>query len=258
MKNYALVTGATSGIGYEFAKLCAKDGYNLIIVARNQTKLNEIKTEFEKQFKISVLLIEKDLSKPGAAAELYKFLIENKIELKVLINNAGFGLFGKYYETDSAKESEMIQLNIVALTELTKLIVKEMVKQKSGYILNVASVAGFQPGPLMSVYYATKAYVLSFSQAIACELKDKGVVVSVLCPGATESNFFNAASMEESKLVKGKKLPTSKEVAEYGYKSLFEQKTVAVHGFQNKFLVFMGRLLPRKLLANIVNKIQEK
>jgi short-subunit dehydrogenase len=154
-----------------------------------------------------------------------------------LINNAGFGDFGMFLETDWNKEAQMIQLNITALTQLTKLYLKEMVKRGSGKIMNVASTAAFQSGPTMAVYYATKAYVLSFSEAIDNEVRDKGVTVTALCPGATESGFQAAAAMEESNLVKGRKLPTSKEVAEYGYESMMKGRTVAIDGFMKKIIL---------------------
>ena len=246
----ALITGASNGIGLELAKVHASKGDHLVLVARSKSKLEALKTELENQFKIKVLIIEKDLSAPNAAKEVYEQTSKANIQIDYLINNAGFGDFGMFYETDWNKESEMIQLNITTLTHFTKLYLQDMVKRKSGKIMNVASTAAFQSGPTMAVYYATKAYVLSFSEAIDNEVRDKGVTVTTLCPGATESGFQAAAAMEESALVKGKKLPTSKEVAEYGYKAMMQGKTVAIHGFMNAVMANAVRFLPRRVCSH--------
>ncbi len=205
----ALITGASNGIGLELARIHASKGDNLVLVARNITRLNQLKLELENKFKISVLVIEKDLSKTNSANEVFNETSEKRIQIDYLINNAGFGDFGMFADSDLDKQLQMINLNIIALTSLTRLYLPEMTKRRSGKIMNVASTAAFQPGPTMAVYYATKAYVLHFSEAIANELKGSGVTVTVLCPGATESGFQAAADMQESKLVKGKKLPTS-------------------------------------------------
>jgi short-subunit dehydrogenase len=225
----ALITGASNGIGLELAKVHASKGDNLVLVARNKSKLDELKKELEKQYKITVYTIGKDLSAQNAAQEVYEETTKQNIQVDYLINNAGFGDFGMFVETDWNKELQMINLNITTLTQFTKLYLQDMVKHRSGKIMNVASTAAFQSGPTMAVYYATKAYVLSFSEAIDNEVSDKGVTVTTLCPGATESGFQAAAAMEESNLVKGKKLPTSKEVAEYGYNAMMKGKTVAIH-----------------------------
>jgi len=254
----ALITGASNGIGLELAKVHASKGDHLVLVARSKSKLEALKTELENQFKIKVLIIEKDLSAPNAAKEVYEQTSKANIQVDYLINNAGFGDFGMFYETDWNKESEMIQLNITTLTHFTKLYLQDMVKRKSGKIMNVASTAAFQSGPTMAVYYATKAYVLSFSEAIDNEVHDKGVTVTILCPGATESGFQAAAAMEESALVKGKKLPTSKEVAEYGYKAMMQGKTVASHGFMNAVMANAVRFLPRAMVVKTTRKIQDK
>ncbi|MES2589446.1 MAG: SDR family oxidoreductase [Bacteroidota bacterium] len=254
----ALITGASNGIGLELAKIHASKGGNLVLVARNKQKLDELKLELEEKHKIQVYVIEKDLSLLNAAKEVYEETKAQNIKIDFLINNAGFGDFGFFYETDWQKESQMINLNITALTEFTKLYLQDMIKNKSGKIMNVASTAAFQPGPTMAVYYATKAYVLSFSEAINNELEDKGITVTALCPGATESGFQDAAAMNESKLVKGKKLPSSKEVAEFGYQAMLNGKTVAIHGFLNKFLVNLVRFLPRKMVVKATRKVQDK
>ncbi len=254
----ALITGASNGIGLELAKVHASKGGNLVLVARNKAKLDELKAELEKQYKVSVYTIGKDLSAPQAAQEVYDETTKQNIKIDYLINNAGFGDFGMFVETDWNKELQMINLNITTLTHFTKLYLKDMVNRRSGKIMNVASTAAFQSGPTMAVYYATKAFVLSFSEAVDNEVSDKGVTVTTLCPGATESGFQAVAAMEESALVKGKKLPTSKEVAEYGYKAMMKGKTVAIHGFMNYLMANSVRFTPRALVVKITRKIQDK
>lgn len=254
----ALITGASNGIGLELAKVHASKGGDLVLVARNKSKLDELKIVLEKQYRIKVYTIGKDLSAFNAAQEVYDETIQQKIQIDYLINNAGFGDFGMFVETDWNKELQMINLNITTLTQFTKLYLQDMVKRRSGKIMNVASTAAFQSGPTMAVYYATKAYVLSFSEAVDNEVSDKGITVTTLCPGATESGFQAVAAMEESNLVKGKKLPTSKEVAEYGYKAMMKGKTVAIHGFMNWIMANSVRFTPRALVVKITRKIQDK
>jgi uncharacterized protein len=254
----ALITGASNGIGLELAKIHASKGGNLVLVARNKSKLDDLKLELENQYKVSVYTIGKDLSLANAAQEVYDETSQQKIQVDYLINNAGFGDFGMFVETDWNKELQMINLNITTLTQFTKLYLQDMVARKSGRIMNVASTAAFQSGPTMAVYYATKAYVLSFSEAIDNEVSDKGVTVTSLCPGATESGFQAAAAMEESALVKGKKLPTSLEVAEYGYKSMLAGKTVAIHGLMNYIMANSVRFTPRAIVVKLTRKLQDK
>jgi len=254
----ALITGASNGIGLELAKIHASKGGNLVLVARNKSKLDELKKELENQYKVSVYIIGKDLSVFNSAQEVYDETNKQNIKIDYLINNAGFGDFGMFLDSDWNKELQMINLNITTLTQFTKLYLRDMVKHRSGKIMNVASTAAFQPGPIMAVYFATKAYVLSFSEAVNNEVSDKGVTVTTLCPGATESGFQAAASMEESNLVKGRKLPTSKEVAEYGYAAMLKGKTVAIHGLMNWILANSVRFTPRALVVKITRKIQDK
>ncbi len=252
----ALITGASSGLGLELAKIHASKGGNLVLVARNKIKLDELKSEFEKEFNISVLTIEKDLSLINSVKEVYDEVKKLDIEIDYLINNAGFGDFGFFSETDWNKELQMINLNITALTLFTKLFVKDMLKRKSGKIMNVASTAAFQSGPTMSVYFATKAYVLSFSEAVNNEVKDFGVTITTLCPGPTVSGFKSAASMDNSALFNNKNLPSSKVVAEYAYKSMLNGKTVAIHGFMNKIMANSVRFFPRAWVVKITRKLQ--
>jgi short-subunit dehydrogenase len=258
MKNTALITGASNGIGLELAKVHASKGGDLVLVARNKTKLDELKAELESQFKVSVYTIGKDLSANNSAQEVYDETTKQNIQIDYLINNAGFGDFGIFAETEWNKELQMINLNITTLTQFTKLYLQDMVKRKSGKIMNVASTAAFQSGPTMAVYYATKSYVLHFSEAVDNEVRDKGVTVTTLCPGPTESGFQAAAAMEESNLVKGKKLPTAKEVAEYGYSSMMKGKTVAIHGMMNWIMANSVRFTPRALVVKLTRKIQDK
>jgi short-subunit dehydrogenase len=257
-KETALISGASSGIGYELARIMGASGHDLVLVARSTSRLMEIKKELETKFKILVHVIGKDLSLEHAPAEIAAELSAQNMTIDILVNNAGFGGFGEFWESDWKKEKEMIDLNIRSLTEMTKLFLPGMVKRKNGKVMNLGSTASFQPGPLMAVYYASKAYVLSFSEAIAEELRGTGVTVTCLCPGPTTSGFQAAASIEDSKLVKGKKLPSSKQVAEYGYKAMMKGKVVAIEGFMNRGLAGSVRFSPRWMVRRTVKKMQEK
>lgn len=254
----ALITGASNGIGLELATIHAAKGGDLVLVARSASRLEELKSKLEKQYKIQVHTIVKDLSAENAAKEVYDETTSRKIQIDYLINNAGFGDFGMFLSNDWKKEKDMISLNITTLTHFTKLYLKDMVERGNGKIMNVASTAAFQSGPTMAVYYATKAYVLSFSEAVDNEVREHGVTVTALCPGATESGFQAAAAMEESNLVKGKKLPTSREVAEYGYRAMMKGKTVAIHGWMNWIMANSVRFVPRSIVVKITRKIQDK
>lgn len=254
----ALITGASSGIGLELAKIHAQKGDNLVLVARSEDKLNKLKQELENLYSIRVSVAPFDLSHTSSAHELFAFTQSLNIKVDYLINNAGFGDFEEFSKSDLNKTVEMIDLNISSLTILTRLYLEGMLESKSGKIMQLASTASFQPGPLMAVYYATKHYVLAFSEAIAEELKDSGVTVTALCPGPTSSGFQNAADLEDSKLVKGKKLPSSEEVALYGYKSMMKGKRVAIHGLQNKLMAFSVRFTPRSWVTALVKKLSEK
>jgi short-subunit dehydrogenase len=258
MEQTALITGASGGIGWELARIHASRGGNLVLVARNKTKLDERKADLEKQYGVRVHSIAKDLSRPGASNEIYEEVKSLDIRVGYLINNAGFGDFGMFVESDWRKTEEMINLNIAALTHLTRLFLPEMLNARSGKIMNVASTASFQPGPTMAVYFATKAYVLSFSEALGNEVREHGVTVTALCPGPTESGFQGAAAMEESGLVKGKKLPAPEEVARYGYAAMIKGQTVAIHGFLNALMAFSVRFAPRSLTIRISRWILDK
>jgi short-subunit dehydrogenase len=254
----ALITGASSGIGLELARIFAREQYRVVLVARSEKALLQLKEELEKQFGTEAVVLPADLSQAEAPQQLFEELQRRRIQVDVLVNNAGFGDFGMFAETSWTKEEQMLNLNIRALTHLTKLFLPGMVQRRSGRIMQLASTAAFQPGPLMAVYYATKAYVLSFSEAIANELQGTGVTVTALCPGPTTSGFQDAAALNESKLVKGKKLPNSAEVAEYGYRALMRGQTVAVHGLMNSLMAQSVRFTPRKLVTAMVRRMSER
>src|SRR6185436_14411228 len=252
----ALITGASSGIGLELAREFAREGHRLILVARSGDKLQELASELQGKYKTEVMVIAADLSVMSFGKKIYDQLHQENKRIDFLVNNAGFGDFGFFIESDWAKVEQMINVNITALTYLTRLFLPQMVKNGFGKIMNVASTAAFQPGPTMSVYYATKAYVLHFSEAIGNELEGTGVTVTALCPGATTSGFQAAANLGESKLVKGKKLPTSKDVAEYGYRAMMKGKAVAIHGFRNWLLAQSPRFAPRSWVVKVARKVQ--
>lgn len=255
---YTLITGASSGIGYELASVFAKNNHNLILVARSTAKLESLKSEIEKNFQVVAEIITLDLAKQNSAEELFSIVGKKKLNVDILVNNAGFGDHSLFLSEDSTKIEEMILLNILTLTKLAKLFLPKMVENKYGKILNVASTAAFQPGPLMSVYYATKAYVLSFSEGLYEELLGTGVSVTALCPGATISGFQEAANLSNVALMEFMKLPTSKDVAEFGFTALMNNKAVAIHGFMNSFMAKSAAFIPRMLVRKLVMKIQEK
>jgi len=250
MKKTALITGATSGLGYEFVQLLAKEQYNLIVVARNEEKLLSIKSEFPL---LNVTTIPMDLSKPGSVRKMVEEIKEKGLQVDVLINNAGFGLLGKFDELNVEKQLEMIQLNISALTELTHAFLPQMKKQKFGQIMNVASTAAFQPGPMMAVYYATKAYVLSFSEALVEELAGTGVTVTTLCPGATKTNFGSVANVEKTKMFSNAMDATT--VAALGYNGMKNGKRVVITGNSNKIGATAAKFLPRSTAAKIAKYV---
>ncbi|MDZ7959977.1 MAG: SDR family oxidoreductase [Aulosira sp. DedQUE10] len=253
----ALITGAASGIGYQLAYIFGRNNYNLVLVDKNEQKLAEISEEFAKKFSIVVKTFAKDLSIPTSPTEIFTELQQSSIKVDVLVNNAGFGTYGVFAETDLTTELNMLQVNIVSLTHFTKLFLQDMVEQGYGKVLNVASVAAFQPGPLMAVYFATKAYVLSFSEAIANELEGTGVSVTVLCPGPTASEFQKTAAMEDSKISSVNRMMDTETVAKIGYSSLMANKTVVIPGLRNKILTESVRFTPRKLVTKVVKSMHE-
>lgn len=255
---FTLITGASSGIGYELAYQYAKNGHDLILTARSTDKLSHLKSELQKTYKIQIEIFTCDLSVRNSATQLYSEIKQRGLSINGLVNNAGVGDHTEFEKSDLSRTLEMIQLNITSLTELTHLFTKELIHNSPSRILNVASVASFLPGPMMAVYYATKAYVLSFSDAIQAELKDKHVSVTALCPGPTISGFQAAANFSNNSLVEKIKFPTSKEVAEYGYKKARQGQSIAIHGLSNKAMLLMARFVPRSLVSRIVYALQKK
>ncbi len=246
----ALVTGASSGIGLELARLLAAQGHELHLVARRADKLDALADELGRE---RVHTHVADLARAGAVAPI----VAAVPSVDILVNNAGVGDFGAFVDADVDKTLDMIQLNVAALTELTRAYLPGMVTRGQGRVLNVASTAAFQPGPLMAVYYATKAYVLSFSEAIAEELRGSGVTVTALCPGPTASGFQAGAEMEASKLVKGRKLPTSAAVARAGLHAMDAGKVVYVPGLRNKVMASSIRVSPRPVVRRLVHALQQ-
>jgi short-subunit dehydrogenase len=256
-KSFALITGASRGIGLELAKECAKHGHDVVLVARRQDALEAAAGQIEGKYGVRAIVLPADLTDPAAPSEISAAMIEQEIVVHMLINNAGFGLGGEFLETDIEREIEMIQVNVTALTQLTKLFVRSMVKLHSGRIMNVASTAAFQPGPLMSVYYATKAYVLSFSEAIAEELRNTGVTVTALCPGATATDFAETAQISNSRLFRKLGVADAGDVARYGYKAMMRGDRVAIPGWRDKLMIQSERFAPRRLITAIARKAQE-
>jgi short-subunit dehydrogenase len=256
MNKTALITGASGGIGCEFARIHAEKGDNLVLIARTGSKLSELRSELEEKHTIEIHTIIKDLSLPGAPAEIYDELTNKGIHIDYLINNAGFGDFGFFAESDWSKQENMINLNIMAVTQLTWLFLKDMISKGYGKILNVSSVAAFQPGPTMSVYFAAKAFVLSFSEAVNNEVRDKGVTVTALCPGSTESSFHSVA-VGNKKVLKERRMHSPGKVAEYGYNAMMKGKAVAVPGLKNKIFAHGVGFLPRSIAVWAARKIQE-
>lgn len=252
----ALITGASFGIGQELAAIFARAGYSLVLVARSADKLRQLASELEKAHGTRSLILASDLSAPGSAAYVHDQTMRADITVDVLVNNAGFGQFGLFAENDLEECLQQIQLNITTLTHLTRLYLPEMVQRKSGRILNVASTAAFQPGPLMAVYYATKAYVLHFSEAIANELKGTGVTVTCLCPGATATEFHKRANMMDIRLLQFGAMD-ARTVAEDGYRALMSGKPVVISGFKNWLLAQSVRFSPRRMVTAVARKLQE-
>jgi uncharacterized protein len=250
-----LITGASSGIGLELAKISAAGGFDLILSARRKTELDKIAVEIEKANGAKVHCIAANLATPDGAAKLAEAVIALG-GVDRLINNAGYGLFGDFTQTSLEDELAMMQLNMVSLTTLTKKLLPGLIERR-GKVMNVASTASFQPGPLMAVYYASKSYVLSFSEALAEELSDRGVTVTALCPGPTRSGFQDRAAMQDSALVKNKKLPTSAAVALYGFQAMEKGQRVAIHGVLNWIMAQSIRFTPRRVATWAVKQMSK-
>lgn len=249
MKKTALITGASSGIGYELSKVFAKNGYNLVLVSRNREKLILVSEELRKQHDIQVTVIPKDLFKWPSPQEIYDEVAAAGIKIEILVNDAGIGVYGKFTQSSAEKQMDLIQLNITSLTMLCKLFGKDMAKNGSGRILNVASTAAFQAGPFMSTYYASKAYVLTLSEALNYELRKDGVTVTALCPGPTQTAFFERSDMIGTRIERSPYMMSAAEVAEIGFSGLLKGKTIVIPGLINKVLAFLVRLTPRRIAS---------
>lgn len=253
MKKIVLITGATSGIGFSFAKIFGEKGWSLILVGRNEKKLEVIKKDFEDEYKTEVFTYAVDISSRENLEKLWIDIEENFSEIDILINNAGAGFNGEFSKISWEKHESIMEVNMRALTRLSYLAVNHMKKNKEGKILNVASTGSFQAGPMIGVYYATKAYVLSLSTAIREEVKEYGIDVVTLCPGATKTEFCKRAGKDDLS-----NAMSSDDVARIGFKGLMKNKAIIIPGFFNKVAIFVSKILSYTLMAKIVKKIQSK
>ena len=251
----ALITGASSGIGEGLARLLAEKGYDLALVARREDRLRALGDALAASHGIRTHVLPADLSDPSAPRAIVDRLSQEGLTADVLVNNAGFGVNGAFAETPEQAEMDMLQVNVVALVHLTKLLLPGMVARKSGKVLNVASTAAFVPGPWMAGYYASKAYVLSFSEALAVETAGTGVTVTVLCPGPTATEFADAAGLGQSGLFQAGNIMSGDEVARLGYEGLMAGRRLVIAGARNRALAFSSRLAPRSVLAAIAGKL---
>lgn len=257
MSKTALITGASSGIGLELARVFAREQHDLILVARSEDRLLALQSELSQKYGVSVIVLSYDLTEKDAPQQLFDQVQQQNLSVDVLVNNAGYGDYGEFASSEWDKLQGMILLNILALTHLTRLFLPAMIERSSGQLFYTASTAAFQPGPMMAVYFATKAYVLSFGEAIAAETEEAGINVTVLCPGPTQSDFIGTANMDKMALFDSAslgKLPTAADVAEFGYTALQKGQVVAVYGLSNKLLTFSTRLVPRGFLRKGVKQ----
>ncbi len=258
MKETVLITGCTSGIGLELTLLFAARNYDLVLVARDPQKLKIVEDTIKEDFiNCKVFSIVQDLINPQAAMLIMDQLISNHLQIDILVNNAGFGDYGEFAKCDWHRQANMIQVNITSMLQLTRYILPLMITRDKGKILNLASTASFQPGPYMSVYYATKSFILSFSEALSAELKDTNISVTALCPGPTNSNFAKTAGQGTIDFFSKMKQATPHQIAKFAYDSLMSEKTVAIHGFNNSSLVQLQRLLPRRIILYLLTELQK-
>ncbi len=257
-KGTVLITGASGGLGYELAKLFARDSWPLLLSARNEAQLKTVAAELTTAGIPAPAVCPLDLSVHGAAVQLFDVAQALGRPVEILVNNAGFGSYGPFVETETATTLQMLELNVVALTHLTRLVLPGMVERKRGRVMNVASVAAFQPGPLMAVYYASKAYVLHFSEALDDELRDTGVTVTAFCPGPTATGFERRANLEESKLFTGRRVMAADVAAAAGYRGLMKGKRIVIPGIWNQVLSQGKRFLPRSWMVAIVRHVQAR
>lgn len=259
MKEHTLVTGASGGIGLELAIIAANNGNNLVLVARDKAGLDAARSKILERTqgdRLQIEILALDLSKPESPREVFDFCISKNIFISTLINNAGFGDYGEFAKTDLKRQLSMIDLNVRAVTELTHLFLPAMITKNKGKIMNLGSVASFLPGPLMSVYFAGKNYVLRFSEALSEELRDTGVTVTCLCPGSTKTNFGKSARVSPAHSTLSSKT-TAAQVAEFGWRHLQKGTRVAIYGWNNRLALLTSRFVPRNLLGKLVKKIQK-
>lgn len=253
----ALITGASKGLGMEFAKIHAANGGNLVLVARNKENLLLLRDELKAKYTaIKVETIATDLTLPESAIEVYNKIKQKNIKIDYLINNAGIGEFGFFVDTNWERNAQMIDLNIKVLTHMCHLFLPDMMARKHGKIMNISSIAAFQPGPMMAIYFASKSYVLHLSEALNNEAQKSGVSVTAFCPGPTDTHFIEDSKMNKSKLTQNIKLASSHSVAVCGYKAMMSAKAVKIHGFWNKLLVLSVRFVPRKWVVTLSRKMQ--
>jgi uncharacterized protein len=255
---YALVTGATSGIGFELARLLAKDGYSLFVVARSADRLQAVADEFKQQFSVEVTPLPKDLFRPEAAKEIYDEIKSRGVEINVLVNDAGQGEMGKLFvDYDLERDVDMIQLNITSVVSLTKFFLKDMISRNEGKILQLASLVSKYPSPLQAVYAASKAFVLSFTEALINEVNDTNVTITALMPGATDTDFFHKADATDTVTYREMELSNPADVAADGYKALMAGERKIVSGFKNKMMAAMTNVMPDSMLAENMRKLNK-
>ena len=253
--SYVLITGTTSGLGREFARLFAKNGYNIVAVARNEALLQQQKQELERHFGVEMVYIVKDLSAENSAQEVYDEIKHKGINIDILINNAGFGSFGRYIDVDWQRQKGLASVNMLAVMQLSYLFGKDMDHRGRGKIVNIASIASFQAGPYMAMYYASKAFVRSFSEALHEEMKSSGVSVTAICPGPVATNFERNAHMINSAMFTRLRVYTPEVVAAKSYRAIMNNKAVYVVGWPNKLLVFLTRFCSLKFSRALASKI---
>lgn len=258
MNKTVLITGASSGIGLELSRLFSRNGYNLVMISQNKGNLEKAKEMiYRENNKVEIITVAEDLSKPSTPQEIFDFTQQNSIQVDILVNNAGIQVYGNFHATNIEHTLQMMDVNMVAMTKLTRLYVDGMIERGSGKILNVASTGAFQPCPLNAAYCATKAFILYLSEAMGEELKGAGVTITTLCPGATKTNFAKRANIEDIKLFKGN-LMEPRKVAAIGYKALMKNKSVVVTGLSNKFVAESIRFIPRSMVLKLGMNLMKK
>ncbi len=253
----ALITGASSGIGWELARLFAEDGYSLVLIARDEGKLLELTHQLKDDFSTESTVIAADLSDPEVPESIYEIVSGEEIIVDVLVNNAGFGVFGPFVRNELKAYMDLMQVNMTSLVQLTHLFLPDMIERGRGRIMNVASTAAFQPGPYMSIYYASKAFVLSFSEAIAEEVEDSGITVTAFCPGMTRTDFHRRAGLKGTGLMRHL-FADADVVSRIGYDGTMAGKRIVIPGLMNRLIAFGVQLAPRKLVTGIVGKLQKQ